>query len=496
MQNFYSPGQLALQKRNGSTPIAKQLKDTRLLTEFNDDTRNIVNESQFFFIATSGTNGKLDCSYKGGNTGFVQTILPNQLAFANYDGNGMYRTLGNIEEHEEVALLFIQFEGDKRRMRVNGKATITKESEWLMLFPHAESVTIVDIEFIFPNCPRYIHTMRFEETSIYSPSKDYAPPEPFWKSKPDLSPFLKRRRVMKNKNNDLSFESNTSQYFLTDYYKAATASPIMFNRVPDAMDTLLEVRRIEDEWMQWEDKLIESEILPSNSIEFKDWYTKKLIKLNDNIHEFLTYIRKEAPPQAIAYYICMEELVDGSFDDVMALAQIGVNNRSKLTIAENYWDEMGKGEFEKIHTEMFEESAIYCKKLLEEVSIALPSKIPTPCLMNGNLVSFWAQRRKYIPRLFGAIGLIEGSAPLRFRAVTKGMERCNFPEEAIAYHREHIHIDAVHGKEWLNHILLPHVESSERLCQEMARGVLIRFRVAEQYYKCIENVVKENFKFQ
>ncbi|MDD9177712.1 MULTISPECIES: iron-containing redox enzyme family protein [Aliivibrio] len=244
--------------------------------------------------------------------------------------------------------------------------------------------------------------------------------------------------------------------------------------------------------MSFEENAIVNEILPSNPTEFKGWYTDKLLTLNENIKEFLVYLRNEASPSAIAFYVCMEELVDGSFDDVMALAQLGVNNRSKLTIAENYWDEMGNGSYDKIHTEMFTESSRYCRNLLDEVSLSLPTNIPTPCLMNGNLVTFWALRRKYIPRLFGAIGLIEGSAPVRFKAVTKGMERCGFPEEAIAYHREHIHIDAIHGKEWLNNILLPYAEQSERCCQEMARGVLIRFRVAEEYYRYIDKIVREN----
>ena len=131
MNNFYNEGQKKLQNENGSELIANQLKDTRLLTNFNDDTSQIINNSLFFFIATTSIDGKLDCSYKGGCSGFVKVISDNQLAFANYDGNGMYRTLGNINEKNQVALLFIQFEGDKRRIRINGTARISKNIETL-----------------------------------------------------------------------------------------------------------------------------------------------------------------------------------------------------------------------------------------------------------------------------------------------------------------------------------------------------------------------------
>ncbi|WP_320824628.1 iron-containing redox enzyme family protein [Reinekea sp.] len=287
------------------------------------------------------------------------------------------------------------------------------------------------------------------------------------------------------------FSSNKAQYFLNDYYRALTDSPARFYSVPDSIETLKEIRLIEDDWMTCEEGKISEEILPSNNGEFLDWYRKKLKLLNKNISGFLDYIENEAPASAIAYYVCMEELVDGSFDDIMALAQLGVHNESKMAIAENYWDEMGKGQFSQIHTEMFSESSSYCKKMLADLALKLPNEIPTECLMNGNLVTFWSLRRKFIPRLYGAIGLIEGSAPLRFRAVTKGMERCGFPESAIAYHREHIQIDAVHGKEWLHRVLIPHIENDERICQEIARGVLIRFSIAENYYTSVEAIVRD-----
>ncbi len=296
---------------------------------------------------------------------------------------------------------------------------------------------------------------------------------------------------MKTTSDTSYFSSNVAQRVLGEHYQRITGSPLEFDRVPDAVESISEIRHIEDTWMSSEDAFIFDDILPSNSGEFSIWYRKKLKDLNSGITRFLRYLEHEATAEAIAFYVCMEELVDGSFDDIMALAQVGVDNKAKLAIAENYWDEMGNGEFDKIHTLMFETSVNYCKNILEQKKLELPTHTPTQCLMNGNLVFLWALRRKFIPRLFGAIGLIEGSAPLRFRAITRGMERCNFPEAVIAYHREHIRIDAIHGKEWLDRVLMYYVDNDESFCQEVSRGVLIRYRIAEEYYACIEQIVKE-----
>lgn len=179
-----------MQERHGKQRIAKQLFDTRVHTSFTDDDRSVIDNSLFFFIATSDSDGSLDCSYKGGHQGFVKILSDDELAFANYDGNGMYRTLGNIQLNPNVGLLFIQFSDDKRRIRVNGHASVSYNAKHLAQFNSAESVVIVKPSFIFPNCPRHIHTMELKAKSIYSPTEGYSPPEPYWKSKPDLKDYI------------------------------------------------------------------------------------------------------------------------------------------------------------------------------------------------------------------------------------------------------------------------------------------------------------------
>lgn len=486
MSSFYTEEQIELQRLYDSTGIANRLRESRVRQEFSEDEKTIIENSMFFFLATSNQDGQPDCSYKGGDKGFVRVLTSTLLAFGNYDGNGMYRSLGNIQANPNVGLLFIEFWGNKNRLRVNGSASISYDQKYLQLFPTANCVILIYPKYIFPNCPRNIHTLVMKDKSIYTPTRNYLPPEPFWKGKKEFREFTDNDRdnqKMPDAIESKYFSSNAAQSVLNNYYRIAIGRPENFSTAPDSVEQLSEIRLIEDNWMAWEESKISKEILPSNTKEFRQWYQIMLKKMNAAISEFISYVEHKANSEAIAFYILMEELVDGSFDDIMALAQLGVENSSKLAIAENYWDEMGNGDFKKIHTEMFSNSSSYCRQILSKKSQDLHKNIPTECLMNGNLMTFWSLRRKYIPRLFGAIGLIEGSAPIRFNAVTKGMIRNGFPESAIAYHREHIRIDAIHGKEWLNRVLLPHIKDNEIMCQEIARGVLIRMRIAIQYYQ-------------
>ena len=49
-----------------------------------------------FFLATADDEGRPDCSYKGGDPGFVRVLDERTIAFPGYDGNGMFRSFGNL----------------------------------------------------------------------------------------------------------------------------------------------------------------------------------------------------------------------------------------------------------------------------------------------------------------------------------------------------------------------------------------------------------------
>jgi hypothetical protein len=110
----------------------------------------------------------------------VRVTGADELAFPDYDGNGMFRSLGNVLVNPAVALLFIDFERPNR-LRVNGRASIVEGDPLLAAFDGAQLVVRVRATRIFPNCPRYIHRMALVEASPYAPRPGYTPPVPKWK---------------------------------------------------------------------------------------------------------------------------------------------------------------------------------------------------------------------------------------------------------------------------------------------------------------------------
>jgi predicted pyridoxine 5'-phosphate oxidase superfamily flavin-nucleotide-binding protein len=177
---IYHEGMRRLQDRFDTRRLADRLDEKLGRTEFSAEDREFIESRRLFFLATADSEGQPDCSYKGGEPGFVRVTGPGELAFPSYDGNGMFRSLGNVLVNPAVALLFIDFERPNR-LRVNGRATIADADPLLKTFAGAQMVVRVRATRIFPNCPRYIHRMNMVEASPYVPREGYTPPVPKWK---------------------------------------------------------------------------------------------------------------------------------------------------------------------------------------------------------------------------------------------------------------------------------------------------------------------------
>jgi uncharacterized protein len=178
---MYHDGMRRLQDARETRPLADRLEQVTVRTAFTSEDRAFIEGCSMFFAATADANGHPDCSYKGGLPGFVRVLDDRTIAFPDYDGNGMYRSWGNLLVNPHVGLLFLDFESPKR-IRVNGTAQISKDDPSRSEYPGAVFVIRVTATRIFPNCPRYIHKMKLVEHSVYAPRPEYAPPTPAWKT--------------------------------------------------------------------------------------------------------------------------------------------------------------------------------------------------------------------------------------------------------------------------------------------------------------------------
>ena len=192
--SMYHQGNRELQSRFGSVALADRLAEKTHRTEFTGADAAFIESCGFFFLATADANAQPDCSFKGGAPGFVRIVAPNLLVYPDYDGNGMFKSLGNIRTNPQVGLLFIGMGEKPKRLRVNGTAELSFEDPLLANFPGGQLLVRITPTHIFSNCPRYIPQMQLAAPSPYVPQAGCAPLEPAWKGFADFSDLVPKRK--------------------------------------------------------------------------------------------------------------------------------------------------------------------------------------------------------------------------------------------------------------------------------------------------------------
>ena len=191
-KSMYHEGSRSLQDAFDTRRLADRLQERLSRTAFTMEDTAFISSQAMFMLATADADGWPECSYKGGVPGFVRVLDEHTLAFPSYDGNGMFRSLGNVLVNPRVGLLFIDFE-KPNRLRVQGLAGIEPFDPLVELFEGAQRVVRVRVERIFPNCPRYIHPMKRMAVSDHAPREGHMPPDASWKRFEAFRDVLPRR---------------------------------------------------------------------------------------------------------------------------------------------------------------------------------------------------------------------------------------------------------------------------------------------------------------
>lgn len=186
---FFHDGTRAFQDRFDGRRVAEAIEARRKHDELTDEDCELISSAPFVFVATA--HGEfVDASLKSGDPGFMKIVGPGTLEIPEYDGNSMYRTIGNIAMNPNVGLLFVRFDGTSRRLRVSGRASIRDDAATLAAHVGARLVVSVACE-LFPNCSRYVPDLVHGMPSPFVPREgQVTPPAPEWKSRDDIRDIL------------------------------------------------------------------------------------------------------------------------------------------------------------------------------------------------------------------------------------------------------------------------------------------------------------------
>lgn len=189
----------------------------------------------------------------------------------------------------------------------------------------------------------------------------------------------------------------------------------------------------------------------------------------DRLPDAYRWLAKQATWSQLVHFLALEGGPDGGFDDLVALCQVGLAGSAKLELAQNYWDEMGNGELEAVHTVLHDDlvDAIGMPRLARD-------ELPVEALERAALPGFLATNRRLQPELIGALGMTELQAGPRCRMVLQGLERLGAPPAALPFYSEHAEVDPRHGNDWVQKAVMPLVAQHPSWGRRIVRGAAWR----------------------
>jgi predicted pyridoxine 5'-phosphate oxidase superfamily flavin-nucleotide-binding protein len=176
----FHDGSRTLQDLFDTRALADRIDERLVTASIGPGERSFIEARDMFFLATADEGGRPTCSYKGGEPGFVRVLDESTVAFPDYNGNGMFLSVGNLLVNPHVGMLFVDFE-QGNRMRLDGVATMDLDDPLIAEYPEAQFVVRVHASAVYPNCPRYIHEYQLHRRSAFVPHAGQLTPVPDWK---------------------------------------------------------------------------------------------------------------------------------------------------------------------------------------------------------------------------------------------------------------------------------------------------------------------------
>lgn len=240
--------------------------------------------------------------------------------------------------------------------------------------------------------------------------------------------------------------------------------------------------RLEGQWLAELEASYAAADIPAAGLDTVDGAVAAIraIAAKDRLPTAYRWLANEATWPEVVNFLALEGGPDGGFDDLIALCQVGLAGSAKLELAQNFWDEMGDGDPDGVHTTLHQRLV---------AAIDMPSvpraEQPVEALERVALNGLLATNRWLQPEMLGALGLLELQAGPRCRLVLQGFDRLGAPAAAYPFYAEHAEVDPRHGRDWVDKAIMPTVAAYPPWGPRIVRGAWWRSQLNLAFFEAV-----------
>jgi len=198
-------------------------------------------------------------------------------------------------------------------------------------------------------------------------------------------------------------------------------------------------------------------------------------------HPIFDFLERDASYEQIVMFFKSDSALNIRFFDLIVLSLVGSQEEVRKELAQNFWDEAGRGEPGRSHVSLF-------RHLLDTVGIGQAdddhaSVLDWQGLAGYNLFMLSCLNRQHYFKSLGVMSMTELLDPSQYEKLARGCRRVGLGVgKEMDYYDEHITIDVVHGEGWLANVIVPVVERTPSAMLEILKGAYLRLSTCQNYY--------------
>ncbi|MCR8843297.1 pyridoxamine 5'-phosphate oxidase family protein [Paenibacillus sp. SC116] len=137
----------------------------KVIDHLDEQCRKFIACSPLLFVSSSDEHGNCDVSPRGDAPGFVHILDEKCMVIPERPGNRRIDTMRNILSNPKIGLIFV-IQGLEETLRINGRASITKEEPLLSLMQVNGKSPLLGIGVVVEEC--FVHCAKaFKRSQLW-----------------------------------------------------------------------------------------------------------------------------------------------------------------------------------------------------------------------------------------------------------------------------------------------------------------------------------------